>query len=197
MSFRIEEKILVNKNQILDFQKFCLKISAKKLYETRIIKSLYLDNNNSDMFTDSVEGVLPRKKIRIRQYPENKLQEFFFEEKISSVEGRFKKNNKISLDHFSYLLNFGIFDNSYGICKPNLVVSYTREYFAKDDVRVTYDANINYNLFKKNTKKNDHNIIVELKTSINKNLNHLIKEFPFQEIRFSKYCNGIEILQNN
>ena len=197
MSFRIEEKILVNKNQILDFKKFCLNISAKKLYETRIIKSLYLDNNNSDMFTDSVEGVLPRKKIRIRQYPENKLQEFFFEEKISSVEGRFKKNNMISLDHFNYLLNFGIFDNNYGICKPNLVVSYTREYFAKDDVRVTYDANINYNLFKKNTKKNDHNIIVELKTSINKNLNHLIKEFPFQEIRFSKYCNGIEILQNN
>ena len=48
MSFRIEEKILVNKNQILDFQKFCLNISAKKLYETRIIKSLYLDNNNRD-----------------------------------------------------------------------------------------------------------------------------------------------------
>ena len=81
------------------------------------------------------------------------------------------------------------------VCKPNIVVSYIREYFAKDDVRITYDKNISYNLFKKNFKKIDQNIIVELKTSINKNLNDLIKEFPFQEIRFSKYCNGIEILK--
>ena len=41
------------------------------------------------------------------------------------------------------------------------------------------------------------NIIVELKTSIKKDIDHLTKDFPFKEIRFSKYCNGIEILQNN
>ena len=194
MSFRIEKKIFIKKEQLLEFKKFLFKKNIKQIYKPRIVESIYFDNCDKKIYFDSLEGLAPRKKIRIRYYPEKKIKEYFLEYKISSVEGRFKKNNKISLDHFNYLLNFGIFDNSYGICKPNLVVSYTREYFAKDDVRVTYDANINYNLFKKNTKKNDHNIIVELKTSINKNLNHLIKEFPFQEIRFSKYCNGIEIL---
>ena len=197
MSFRIEKKIFIKKEQLIEFKKFLFKKNIKQIYKPRIVESIYFDNCDKKIYFDSLEGLSPRKKIRIRYYPEKKIKEYFLEYKISSVEGRFKKNNKISLDHFNYLLNFGIFDNSYGICKPNLVVSYTREYFAKDDVRVTYDANINYNLFKKNTKKNDHNIIVELKTSINKNLNHLIKEFPFQEIRFSKYCNGIEILQNN
>ena len=197
MSFRIEKKLFIKKEQLIEFKKFLFKKNINQIYKPRVVESIYFDNCDKNIYFDSLEGLSPRKKIRIRYYPEKKIKEYFLEYKISSVEGRFKKNNEISLDHFNYLLNFGIFDNSYGICKPNLVVSYTREYFAKDDVRVTYDANINYNLFKKNTKKNDHNIIVELKTSIKKNLNHLIKEFPFQEIRFSKYCNGIEIFQNN
>ena len=197
MSFRIEKKIFIKKEQLIEFKKFLFKKNINQIYKPRVVESIYFDNCDKKIYFDSLEGLSPRKKIRIRYYPEKKIKEYFLEYKISSVEGRFKKNNKISLDHFNYLLNFGIFDNSYGICKPNLVVSYTREYLRKDDVRITYDTNINYNLFKKNTKKNDHNIIVELKTSINKNLNHLIKEFPFQEIRFSKYCNGIEILQNN
>ena len=197
MSFRIEKKLFIKKEQLIEFKKFLFKKNIKQIYKPRVVESIYFDNCDKKVYFDSLEGLSPRKKIRIRYYPEKKIKEYFLEYKISSVEGRFKKNNKISLDHFNYLLNFGIFDNSYGICKPNLVVSYTREYLRKDDVRITYDANINYNLFKKNINKKDHNIIIELKTSIKKNLNHLIKEFPFQEIRFSKYCNGIEIFQNN
>ena len=197
MSFRIEKKLFIKKEQLIEFKKFLFKKNINQIYKPRVVESIYFDNCDKKIYFDSLEGLSPRKKIRIRYYPEKKIKEYFLEYKISSVEGRFKKNNKISLDHFNYLLNFGIFDNSYGICKPNLVVSYTREYLRKDDVRITYDANINYNLFKKNIKKKDHNIIIELKTSINKNLDHLIKEFPFQEIRFSKYCNGIEIVQNN
>ena len=194
MSFRIEKKIFIKKEQLLEFKKFLFKKNINQIYKPRVVESIYFDNCDKNIYFDSLEGLSPRKKIRIRYYPEKKIKEYFLEYKISSVEGRFKKNNKISLDHFNYFLNFGIFDNSYGICKPNLVVAYTREYLRKDDVRITYDANINYNLFKKNIKKKDHNIIIELKTSINKNLDHLIKEFPIQEIRFSKYCNGIEIL---
>ena len=43
------------------------------------------------MYLDSEDGCLPRKKIRVRTYPENKNDsEYFFETKISSVEGRYK-----------------------------------------------------------------------------------------------------------
>jgi len=50
MSFRIEEKILVNKNQIIDFKDFYTKLGSKKLYETRKIRSLYFENENRNMF---------------------------------------------------------------------------------------------------------------------------------------------------
>ena len=42
---------------------------------------------------------------------------------------------------------------------------------------------------------NDSNIIVEIKTSIKKNLDDLIELFPFQRIRFSKYCFAVESLK--
>ena len=88
----------------------------------------------------------------------------------------------------------GFFDQKYGICKPTLNVAYNREYLIKDDVRITMDTNIDYSYFKKKQKIKNINIVVELKSSIKKDIDELFNQFPFQEIRFSKYCNGIEIL---
>ena len=47
------------------------------------------------MYHNSVEGVLPRKKIRIRFYPENQDNNFYLEKKISSIEGRYKTKEKM------------------------------------------------------------------------------------------------------
>ena len=41
----------------------------------------------------------------------------------------------------------------------------------------------------------DNNTIVEIKTSINKNLDDLIELFPFQRVRFSKYCFAADSLK--
>ena len=51
--------------------------------------SIYFDNRTLDMFSDSEEGNLPRKKIRLRSYPPNSNKKNL-EIKISSIEGRFK-----------------------------------------------------------------------------------------------------------
>ena len=40
--------------------------------------------------------------------------------------------------------------------------------------------------------RRDESSIVEIKTSIRKNLDKLIEDFPFQKNRFSKYCNAVE-----
>ena len=40
----------------------------QKIYNKRFINSLYYDTKQRDMFYHSEEGVLPRKKIRIRWY---------------------------------------------------------------------------------------------------------------------------------
>ena len=62
MSFRIEEKILIGKNEIIEFKKIYQKKFLKKLYQPRLIRSLYFENLNNDIYNDSIEGMLPRKK---------------------------------------------------------------------------------------------------------------------------------------
>ena len=72
MSFRIEEKLLINKKQILEFEDFLFKKHAKKIFPSRKIQSLYFENFNEEMYKDSLEGIVPRKKIRVRNYPNDK-----------------------------------------------------------------------------------------------------------------------------
>ena len=96
MSFRIEEKLFLKPENILQFREFLISKSAKKLYSKRIINSLYFDNINRDMYRDSIEGSVPRKKIRVRNYPGTEDQNYYLEIKTSSVEGRFKTKNKIT-----------------------------------------------------------------------------------------------------
>ena len=91
MSFRIEEKLLFNPNQIFDLRKWLSKYEYSSLYPKRKIKSLYFENSVNQIFLDSEEGITPRKKIRIRNYPDNIDKNFFFEKKISSPDGRFKQ----------------------------------------------------------------------------------------------------------
>ena len=153
----------------------------------------YFDNFKKEMFHDSLEGLTPRKKMRIRNYPKDFNKQLLFETKISSVEGRFKTNKLINEKYFGVVTRNGIFDSKYGICKPVLNVSYNREYFKMGDVRITLDSNIFYELYNGRFIKKDLRIVAELKTSINKNIDELAEIYPFQEIRFSKYCNGIEL----
>jgi SPX domain protein involved in polyphosphate accumulation len=192
MSFRIEQKLYIKSEHLIDFKEFLIKHSAKQIYHPRIIKSLYFDNINSEMYNDSIEGLVPRKKIRIRKYPNENDKSFYLEIKNSSVEGRFKTRNIINNEKAEYYKNFGFFDSQYGPCFPNLYVTYKREYFIIDDVRISIDTNLIYENYKTNSTYNDHRLIVEIKTSIKKNLDDLIMLFPFQKIRFSKYCNGFE-----
>ena len=78
------------------------------------------------------------------------------------------------------------------MCIPCLSVVYDRVYFKIDDVRISIDNNISYKLYSDNIYQSDERSIVEIKTSIRKNLDKLTEDFPFQKNRFSKYCNAVE-----
>ena len=67
MSLRIEEKISFNHFNVFEFKKWLFSKGAKILHPTRIINSIYFDNKLR-MYDDSIEGTVPRKKIRIRTY---------------------------------------------------------------------------------------------------------------------------------
>jgi len=196
MSFRFEEKILFHISDYLKIKKFILNSGGVEIYPKRQISSLYFDNFNNEMFLDSEEGCLPRKKIRIRTYPKNEENlDFFLETKISSVEGRYKITKKISKSNYKNFLEKGFFDNSYGICCPKIWVTYFREYFSILDQRITLDRDILYEDHKSlRNAKNNENIVLETKSSTKVNKHLLDYNIPFQKLRISKYCEGFNKL---
>ncbi len=196
MSFRVEEKIFIKSENLIQFKEYLNKKLVKKIYHPRVIESIYFDNLNLDMHVDSIEGLTPRKKIRIRKYPREKDTNVYLEIKHSTVEGRYKSRKIINNKEYNQLQSNGILDNQYGICNPKLYVKYLREYMIYKDVRISIDNNIEYKDYKTNFTSNDNRTIVELKTSYKKNLDDLYSEFPFQRIRFSKYCFAVEKLFN-
>jgi hypothetical protein len=197
MSFRIEEKILINFNQIFSFKKWLSEKNFLKLYPKRRIKSLYFENPNNQIFLDSEEGITPRKKIRIRNYPEYNDQKFFFEKKISSPEGRFKEKKILKSLEFENLKKFGYFDDTYKSCHPKFFVEYSREYFDAGICRLTIDTNITYSEFNKSENfRSDPCTAVEIKANKNSSLDLLLSKIPFQRVRFSKYCRGFNFLYN-
>ena len=162
------------------------------LFKPRIIKSVYFDTMDLKMFNDSEEGVLPRKKIRIRQY--DNRSSFAIENKTSSIEGRFKVTSK--LENYiseSQLLTRNLFDAQYGNIRPSLEVSYERSYFTFNNMRITFDKNISYkNLNYANSRKHyDPERVIEIKTPLNCPDDYVEYHVPYPTTRFSKYSRGI------
>ena len=68
MSFRIEKKIAISQDKFFYLKKYLIEKEFSKIYKDRLVYSCYLDNNNFKMYNDSIEGCVPRKKIRLRSY---------------------------------------------------------------------------------------------------------------------------------
>ena len=198
MGFRLEEKI---KFHISDYSKLkneIFKIGGNKLFPKRVVSSIYLDNKNLDMFLDSEDGNVPRKKIRLRTYPNAKEKFLFKEIKITSVEGKFKKSEKINVKDFNSI-NQIFFDSYYGFLEKKIIIAYTREYFLIEGVRLTLDYNICYSTPDENYKQSDfESLILEVKST--KNIldvhNKFLNLIPIRRERFTKYCEGINLLYN-
>ena len=195
MSFRKEIKLKIDTSKINDFRDYILKKNFIEEYPERLIESIYFDNFNYEMFKDSLEGTVPRKKIRLRSY--NKKKNYFLEEKISSLENRFKKS--IVINNFEELFKKGILDKSYGICRSVLIVSYIRKYYKSGPFRVTIDKNIEFTKFNSFSsalnRYKDSAIAVEVKCPIQISNEKIYKMFPFEQIRFSKYSEAMEKLK--
>ena len=71
MSFRNEKKYRLSYGDLYELKSQLISVGMKKLYPDRQINSEYLDTKELKMFSDSEEGILPRKKIRIRWYKIN------------------------------------------------------------------------------------------------------------------------------
>jgi SPX domain protein involved in polyphosphate accumulation len=207
MSFRKEKKFRLSISDFHQLQSLLISQGMSTLHEPRIINSLYYDTPNLIMFHNSEEGVLPRKKIRIRWY--NKNLNFIVEKKISSIEGRFKTitplgqyKNVMPLVSNNIELNFPVrsfFDEIYGFLIPTLLVSYKRAYFEFKKIRITFDSKITYkNLRISNQIKiEDTERVMEVKFGIDNGDDLLENLIPYTSSRFSKYSRGILFTNKN
>jgi hypothetical protein len=196
MSFRKEKKYRLTINEYFLMKEKLYNEGMIILHKSRRINSIYFDNLSYDMFNQSEEGVVPRKKVRVRWYENKNI--FKLEEKISSIEGRFKISNESS-DYVteSDILKSTIFDKNYGTLYPALMVSYDRAYYILKNMRITFDSNINYKNLKLSPMMNylDPERVVEIKTSMEYGDDFIEKLIPYSTMRFSKYSRGLLISQ--
>ncbi len=140
-----------------------------------LIRSLYFDDRDSSSYYEKMDGVLYRKKYRIRMYNED--DSFIrLEKKMKHNNWTAKEQMLISKDIYSKILNGKVddIDNPSGLLLefindyktkgliPSIIVEYQRVAFTYpvSDVRITFDSNIqsglyNYDLFDTNYPRFD------------------------------------------
>ena len=201
MKFRFEEKIKLDSKKIFFFKKWLNENKAQNIYPNREVYSIYFDNKEFQTHQDSIEGVVPRKKIRLRTYnfiSEN-VNNFNLEIKKTLPFGRLKDSQ--SLKKNNILLRNGLFLSDYGWCYPRIIVKYVRSYYQLSKIRVTLDSNIAFKKFNSKNKNffffdNFELVVAELKANSIDHINEINNKLQFEKTRFSKYCYGIEALYN-
>ncbi|MAZ79783.1 MAG: hypothetical protein CMD72_03465 [Gammaproteobacteria bacterium] len=191
MSFRKEKKFRVTVAEYHRLKSMLLSQGMEILHQPRCINSIYFDTNNLQMFDDSEEGLLPRKKIRVRWY--NKNNKFNLETKTSSIEGRYKTTKALSdVSSEKKILTKSYTDSQYGNIYPSLKVSYSRTYFEFNLMRITFDENIKYSNLRTHAKDyySDPERVVEIKVPFECEDDYIEKFIPFATARFSKYSRG-------
>lgn len=195
MTFRTEEKILFRSSEQSVFIDEVFKNkNVQKLYGDRIINSLYFDNTSFQMHCESEEGLVPRKKLRYRIYGYDKIFSYSGrvnrEIKVSSVEGRYKKQSEITIDCSQHKIIE--FMPEYGTLFPVCIVKYCRSYFKCDGIRFTFDRNITYKEINSNIIYHEPYTVLEIKSPYGYDLTQLDSlAMEGRRSRFSKYSNAV------
>tara|TARA_X000000368_G_C22879914_1_gene644812 strand:- start:222 stop:869 length:648 start_codon:yes stop_codon:yes gene_type:complete len=175
---------------------FISKFKLKEIYQKRKITSIYYDTKYLDFYNLSQEGILPRKKVRIRFY---NIGEYNLEIKSQDFYSKIKKIIKLkNIEDLNYhLLDNGITQQ----LKPKINVNFIRRYFLSTVGRITIDRDINYSIcnsgsiFEIRNKIISNQKILEIKyENINDKIPVSFRGIELKEQRNSKYCNGIDLL---
>lgn len=190
MSFRKEKKICMSISESQLMFARLHKYGLSRLYDDRKVNSIYFDNLYHSSFSDSEEGTLPRKKIRFRWYDENN-EKIQLEVKTSSVEGRFKTSEILTLSKFNWHKSHGLLDNRYGNCHQSTLVSYERSYYVIEGLRLTFDQNISYLNLRNGIEYKESEVVFEIKTGVDISDDFIFGILYGKDRRFSKYSRSI------
>ncbi len=133
MTLRDEIKIPIAQGTEQQVESLIFSLGAKRQHVTRRVSSFYFDTKDLNFYRDSMEGVYPRIKIRLRTYsePSTPLQIspvtlFNLEKKIGTMCGD-QKSVKTYQDSLRALSNGLSIENMdlHNVC----LVSYIRDYY--------------------------------------------------------------------
>lgn len=192
MSFRKEKKYKLTVSEQNILKNKLVEKGMKLLYPKRKVNSIYFDTKDLDFYLNSEEGVLPRKKMRLRWYDKD-IKKISKETKISSIEGRFKTSEPFLYNKNIFKNSFQLLDNEFGILKPQIQITYNREYFFLNHLRITFDSNIQYiNIGSLNSHKiKDKECVMEIKVNFKTEDDYIEKIIEYPTSRFSKYSRSI------
>jgi hypothetical protein len=195
MSFRKENKYRISNSEFFQLQTQLSDLGMYEIHPRRLVASCYFDTHNFTLFHESEEGTLPRKKVRVRWYDGTmNLQK---EQKISSIEGRFKTIENISSTQTEKdLLKMRYFDQIYGWLTPKIIISYYRQYFSLNALRITFDQKISYQPVHPiiSGTVQDQECVMEVKAPISTDDGYIEKYISLPTSRFSKYGRGLQFL---
>lgn len=171
-------------------------------HPSRIINSIYFDDDSLTNYHDSEEGTVTRKKVRFRWYGNsfdavnNKKGQI--EVKYTFPSHREKVTLNINSNNPNSITSIACIHTKQSL-HPVSHVSYTRDYFInKKGIRYTIDSNISYSRVDGNLKifaSCKANIaILELKIDLEHDFDELTAKFSHKRIRYSKYCQSVNAL---
>lgn len=171
IDFRNEKKII-----FLESEKYIVKLfrflKFKEIYHKRKINSVYFETFDFKDLLNTIDGEKNRSKLRLRWYGklfndstvpvlENKIkinnQNFKIKEELNKVNFF----NNISVEKISDLIEKSNIDEKIKLkCKtrkPNILISYERQYFMFKNIRITLDDKLfSLNFYrKKKIEKSD------------------------------------------
>lgn len=207
MKARIEQKFPFKNIEYPKLLNWIRVNNGNYLFPPRIVVSRYFDNKIYQSYRDTWDGIIPRRKIRIRSYGCREFlrskEKYFLETKITTSQNKYKNIKSLSsYDSLRKKLDFGIFDEIYGLCKPVCDISYVREYYLLKGVRITIDKQILFSKINNNSEKKMHNCnqnntnnVIEIKSNLLGSYDTLLDLFPFPREKFSKYELAIDFLK--
>jgi len=187
-SKRVERKIILSQGQSIFFKYPLLNNGYKKIFRNRKITSVYFDDISLSALRDNIDGNRSRNKLRLRFYDDN-LSDCFLE--IKQKRGLMGYKKRIKFNYTNKSLSFILEDiikwsRSFMEKKmiPTSIVSYNRDYFAKNSFRVTID-----------TKVTSYRIVNSTKI-LSSLLNYEVIEFKYAENNDEKFRNEFRKLAN-
>ena len=196
MSFRKEIKFKLSTSDSILLKSQLLDFGMKVIYPKRQVNSCYFDNYDYLFLHQSLDGVVPRKKIRLRWYNDN--YSIKKETKITSIEGRFKIAEDYKINQLPNFPKLNLFDKVYGNLTPSILIKYSREYYKYKGLRLTFDGNILYQNLRSILSKEyiDNQRVMEIKTSMDTSDDFINKYISFPTTEFSKYVRGCTFFFN-